>query len=67
MINIGSIFVTSLLYDYLMNAYNSVYLLIILGLVAVFVFLYFTYMTFKLLNNIVLKEENLKKKNYKKI
>ena len=32
-----------------------------------FVFLYFTYMTFKLLNNIVAKEENLKKKNYKKL
>ena len=67
MINMAAIFVTSMLYDYLMNTYNSVYLLIILALVAIFVFLYFTYMTFKLLNNIVLKEENLKKRDYKKL
>lgn len=67
MINMAAIFVTSMLYNYLINTYNSIYLLIILGLVAVFVFLYFTYMTFKLLNNIVLKEENLKKRNYKKL
>ena len=33
MINIGSIFVTSLLYDYLINKYQSVLLLIVLGLV----------------------------------
>ena len=67
MINMGAIFVTSMLYDYLINTYNSVYLLIVLGLVVIFVFLYFTYITFKLLNNIVLKEENLRKRNYKKI
>ena len=67
MINIGSIFVTSMLYDYLINTYTSVYILIVLGLLIIFVFLYFTYMTFKLLNNIVLKEENLQKKNYKKL
>ena len=67
MINISAIFVTSLLYDYLINTYNSIYLLIVLGLVSVFVFLYFTYITFKLLNNIVLKEENLRKRNYKKL
>ncbi len=67
MINIACIFVTSMLYDYLVNKYNSVFLLIILGLVCLFVFLYYTYMTFKLLNNVVLKEENLAKKNYKKL
>ena len=67
MINIGSIFVTSLLYDYLVNKYQSILLLIILGLLVLVVFLYFTYMTFKLLNNIVLKEENLKKRDYKKL
>ena len=67
MINIGSIFVTSLLYDYLINKYQSVLLLIVLGLVVLMVFLYFTYITFKLLNNIVLKEENLKKRDYKKL
>ena len=67
MIYMACIFVTSMLYDYLVNKYNSVLLLIILGLVCIFVFLYFTYITFKLLNNIVLKEENLKKKDYKKL
>ena len=67
MINMACIFVTSMLYDYLVNKYNSVFLLIILGLVCLFVFLYFTYITFKLLNNVVVKEENLVKKDYKKL
>ena len=67
MINLACIFVTSMLYDYLTTKYTSVFLLIILGLVILTVFLYFTYITFKLLNNIVIKEEKLKKKDYKKI
>ena len=67
MINMLCIFVTSMLYEYLTTTYTSMFLLIILGLVTIFVFLYFTYMTFKLLNNIVLKQKNLEKKNYKKI
>lgn len=67
MINMLAIFVTSRLYDYLVNTYTTVYLLVLLGFVTIFVFLYFTYITFKLLNNVVLKEENLKKKDYKKL
>ena len=67
MINMACIFVTSLLYDYLINKYTSIFLLIILGLLVLCVFLYFTYITFKLLNNIVISEENLKRKNYKKV
>ena len=66
-INCVCIFVISLIYNYLVNEYTSVFLLIVLGLVIIFVFLYFTYITFKLLNNIVLKQENLQKKNYKKL
>ena len=66
-INCLCIFVISLLYNYLVNEYTTIFLLIILGLVIIFVFLYFTYITFKLLNNIVLKQENLQKKNYKKL
>lgn len=66
-INILCIYVTSILYDYLNNEYTSVFLLIVLGLVVVFVFLYFTYITFKLLNNIVLHQEHLKNRNYKKL
>lgn len=66
-INCLCIFVISLIYNYMVNEYSSIFLLIILGLVIIFVFLYFTYVTFKLLNNIVLKQENLQKKNYKKV
>lgn len=66
-INCLCIFVTSMIYNYLMNEYTSIFLLIVLGLLIIFVFLYFTYITFKLLNNIVLKQENLQKKNYKKV
>ena len=67
MINCVCIYVTSYIYNYLTNEYSSIFLLIVLGLVIIFVFLYFTYITFKLLNNIVLKQENLQKKNYKKL
>lgn len=67
MLNLGAIFVTSTLYNYLINTNTTIYVLIVLGLVTIFVFLYFTYITFKNLNNIVLKEENLQKKEYKKL
>lgn len=66
-INCLCIFVVSLIYNYLVDEYATIFLLIVLGLVIVFVFLYFTYITFKLLNNIVLKQEHLQKKNYKKL
>ena len=66
-INVMCIYVSSKIYDYLTNEYTTVFLLIILGLVIIFIFLYFTYITFKLLNNIVLKQENLQKKSYKKL
>ena len=67
MINCVCIYVTSLIYNYLINEYTSLFLLIVLGLVIIFVFLYFTYITFRLLNNIVLKQENLQRKKYKKL
>lgn len=67
LINCVCIYVISLVYDYLFNEYTSIFLLIVLGLLIIFVFLYFTYITFKLLNNIVLKQENLQKKSYKKL
>jgi len=66
-INCLCIFVTSIVYNYLIDKYTSIFLLIVLGLLIIFVFLYFTYITFKLLNNIVLKQENLQKKNYKRV
>ncbi|MBQ2873044.1 MAG: hypothetical protein IJE89_03485 [Bacilli bacterium] len=67
LINCVCMFVISLIYDYLVNEYTTIFLLIVLGLVIIFVFLYFTYITFKWLNNIVLKQEHLQKKNYKKL
>ena len=67
MINMLCIFVTSKLYEYLTTTYTSMFLLIILGLVTIFVFLYFTYITFKLLNNIVLRQKELEKKDYKRL
>lgn len=66
-INCLCIYVISVVYNYLVNDYTSIFLLIVLGLLIIFVFLYFTYVTFKLLNNIVLKQENLQKKNYKTV
>lgn len=66
-INVMCIYVSSKIYGYLTNEYTTIFLLIILGLVIIFIFLYFTYITFKLLNNIVISQENLKKKNYKKL
>jgi len=66
-INCLCIFVISIVYNYLVDEYTSIFLLIVLGLLIIFVFLYFTYITFKLLNNIVLKQENLQKKHYKKV
>ena len=67
MINMACIFVTSLLYDYLINKHTTIFLLIVLGLLVLFVFLYFTYITFKLLDNIVINEEKLKKRKNKKV
>lgn len=66
-INCLCILVISLIYNYLIDQSTTIFLLIVLGLVIVFVFLYFTYITFKLLNNIVLKQENLQKKKYKRL
>ena len=57
-INCVCMYVISLIYNFLHKS-PSIFLLIVLGLLIIFVFLYFTYVTFKLLNNIVLKQENL--------
>lgn len=66
-INCLCIYVISLIYNYFTEESATIFLLILLGLVIVFVFLYFTYITFKLLNNVVLKQENLQRKKYKKL
>ncbi len=66
-INCLCIYVVSLIYNYLVNEYTSIFLLIILGLVMLFVFLYYTYITFKLLNEIAIRNKLLKNKKYDKI
>ena len=58
----------NMLYTYLTHEYANIFTMIILGLLILFVFLYFTYYLFKLLNDIVVKQEHLKKKkDYKKL
>ena len=66
-INSLCIYVSSLIYHYLTTKYKSFLLLVVLGLVIIFIFLYFTYITFKLLNNIIISQKDLKKKKYKKL
>ena len=67
LINCLCIYVVSLIYNYLVNEYTSIFLLIILGLLMLFVFLYYTYITFKLLNEIATRNKLLKNKKYDKI
>lgn len=58
----------NMLYTYSTHEYANIFTMIILGLLILFVFLYFTYYLFKLLNDIVVKQEHLKKKkDYKKL
>lgn len=66
-INCLCIYVVSLIYNYLVNEYTSIFLLIILGLLMLFVFLYYTYITFKLLNEVATRNKLLKNKKYDKI
>lgn len=66
-ISLACIYVISLIYNYLINEYTSVFLLIILGLLMLFAFLYYTYITFKLLNEIAVRNKLLKNKKYDKV
>lgn len=66
-INCLCVYVISLIYNYLVNDYTSIFLLIILGLLMLFVFLYYTYITFKWLNEIATRNKLLKNKKYDKI
>ncbi len=67
LINCLCIYVVNLLYNYLVNEYTSIFLLILLGLLMLFVFLYYIYTLFKLLNEVVQKDKYLQKKDYKKV
>ena len=63
--NALSIQVIYLIYNYVTQESFSLILMIVLGLVLLFVFLYFTYNLFRQINNIVIKNKYLKDKKYK--
>lgn len=63
-INCGAIHIIYLLYQYVTVEEFSYILLVVLGLVVLFVFLYFTYNLFRQINNIVIKHKYLKNKKY---
>ena len=64
-VNCCAIQVIYLIYQYVTEEYFSYLLLLVLGLVILFVFLYFTYNLFRGINNVVVKNKYLKVKNYK--
>jgi len=64
-VNIIAIHVIYLIYKYVTEEYFSYLLLVVLGLVILFVFLYLTYNLFRGINNIVVKNKYLRAKNYK--
>lgn len=63
--NCAAIQITYMIYNYLTKEYFSYILLLVLILLILFVFLYYTYNLFREINNIVIKNKYLKKKNYK--
>lgn len=64
-VNCVAIYVIYLIYQYVVTAEAVSYLLlIVLSLVVLFVFLYFTYNLFRQINNIVIKHKYLKDKKY---
>ncbi len=64
-INFVSIYVTYLIYNHLVKEKFSYILAIVLGLVVIFVFLYYTYNLLRQINNIAVKQKYLKEKKYK--
>lgn len=63
-INCAAIHVIYLIYQYVTLENFSFLLLVVLGLVVLFVFLYYTYNLFRQINNIVIKHKYLKNKKY---
>lgn len=63
-LNCVAIHVSYLIYQYVTIEEFSYLLLIVLGLVVLFIFLYFTYNLFRQINNIVIKHKYLKHKKY---
>ncbi|MBQ6495335.1 MAG: hypothetical protein IJI49_04970 [Bacilli bacterium] len=65
-VNCAAIQITYLIYNHLMTEKFSYLLAIILGLVVLFVFLYYTYNLLRQINNIAVKQKYQKEKKYKK-
>lgn len=63
-VNCAAIHVIYLIYQYVTVEEFSYLLLIVMGLVVLFAFLYFTYNLFRQINNIVIKHKYLKNKKY---
>ena len=63
-LNCVSVEVIYLLYRYITLENFSYLLLVVMGLVILFVFLYYTYNLFRQVNNIVVKHKYLKRKKY---
>ena len=62
--NCAAVEVIYLIYRYVVVDNFSYLLLVVLGLVVLFVFLYYTYNLFRQVNNIVVKHKYLKRKKY---
>lgn len=65
-VNCAIIQITHLIYNHLINEKFSYPLAIILGLIVLFVFLYYTYNLLRQINNIAVKQKYVKEKKYKK-
>lgn len=63
-VNCAAIQIVYLIYQYVTEEFFSYLLLIVLGLVVLFVFLYYTYNLFRQVNNVVVKHKYLKNKKY---
>lgn len=63
-VNCAAIQIIYLIYHYVTEENFSYLLLIVLGLVILFVFLYYTYNLFRQINNVVVKHKYLKNKKY---
>lgn len=63
-VNCIAIHVVYLIFHYITVEHFSYLLLVVMGLVLIFVFLYFTYYLFRQINNIVVKNKYLKNKKY---
>jgi len=57
----GAIYIVSLLYNYIVNEYGNILLVISLIFIVIFIFLYFTYMLFRKLHGIIRVEKRVKK------